>query len=51
MINNDEKNQGNEYLSKIYSLERRPLSEYPNQLAKHLSETFIKKKQGFVVWR
>lgn len=46
MINNDEKNQGNEYLSKIYSLERRPLSEYPNQLAKHLSETFIKKKQG-----
>ena len=44
MINNDEKNQGNEYLSKIYSLERRPLSEYPNQLAKHLSEIFIKKK-------
>ena len=46
MINKDEKNQGNEYLSKIYSFERRPLSEYPNQLAKHLSQTFIKKKQG-----
>ena len=36
-INEQEEKQGNEYLSKLYSYARCPLSDYPNQLSQHLS--------------
>ena len=46
MIDKTEKKQGENYLSKVYSYERRPKSDYPEKLAKHLCEKYIKKEKG-----
>ena len=46
MIDKTEKKQGNNYLSKVYSYERRPLSDYPEKLTKHLCEKYIHKEKG-----
>ena len=46
MIDKEEEKQGNKYLSKVYSYERRPISDYPNQLANYLSQKYIKKEKG-----
>ncbi|MDB3944013.1 class I SAM-dependent methyltransferase [Candidatus Pelagibacter sp.] len=46
MTDKSEKKQGNQYLSKIYSYERRPISDYPDKLAKYLCQKYIKKEKG-----
>ena len=46
MIDKTEKKQGDNYLSKVYSYERRPKSDYPEKLAKHLCEKYIYKEKG-----
>jgi SAM-dependent methyltransferase len=42
----EEQKQGLDYLSKIYSYDRRPASTYPDQLAKYLNKKFIRKKEA-----
>jgi len=43
-INFEEKlKQGKGYLSKIYSLDRRPITDYPNKLANHIKKKIIEK--------
>lgn len=45
-MNDSEKKQGKNYLSKVYSYERRPLSDYPEKLAQYLCEKYIYKEKG-----
>tara|TARA_B100000989_G_scaffold298957_1_gene291377 strand:- start:3224 stop:3958 length:735 start_codon:yes stop_codon:yes gene_type:complete len=40
---NEENKQGDNYLSVVYSYERRPITNYPNQLVQHLCDNYLKK--------
>ncbi len=46
MIDERENKQGNEYLSKVYSQERRPITDYPDKLAKYLIKKYINKENA-----
>ena len=45
--NNEQRNeQGENYLSKLYSSDRRPKTDYPDELAKHIVFNLLKKNRA-----
>jgi SAM-dependent methyltransferase len=42
----DKNNQGEQYLSVLYSNNRRPLSDYPDKLARYISHDLLNKSSG-----